>query len=456
MEKFRAKVLDNLMLWVALVAGFALIGIAVLIKSHDPYFEYRGFVLACGIATVFAGIGSTASIKYKAWSATGAAAIAIILFQVMKPDPAQDQYVRGQIEGTEKFLALYMRGSKPFLAGRIGKDAPFEYVAYRDELNSDTLVVTGELASVDVSRDITIGCIPIGLLKNALSSKRANFRLTFNKNGEIWQFWNNDGHYGEFGSSTCSSKAPKAATLVSPGSTHAGIMSALIPPAYAKQPSGVPRLVAALRSDNLSERSAAREALSRLKTSDEFKELAEAWDIKKSDYRTDLGVLFSWVNAIRTDRAVAPKILTSLDPEQIEYVVGLTGYPDKTIRINATEALSWFLQSTGWPGAPPSEQKTRELVTAIQKVFRSSEAVKELPAWRKFAASRTDELNPNNILYNTLYSLEDARCQINPVSLKELQKTVKDFEGIALTGGRLPQIAASAKTFTGLKACPTQ
>lgn len=445
-----ANVRGNALLIISLSAGFLLIGVGVGVKYLDPLFQFRGFVIACGIAAVFAGIGSTASVQYQGWTATGAAGIAILLFRLMDTDPSLPVFfVKGQVSGTEKFSALQIRGSKTFLTGRNSKNEPFQFVAFPEDLDSERLVVLGEVQIKEEIRDIVIGCIPVAVVKNALSStRRAELELVPSESRDEWRLQDKDGNpYGEFGKSTCRA-APGGRPQLQ--EKKAGHLDWLISPAYAQPDFSTRRaseLIDALNSDSLSERNRAREELARIASGESLSAIAKAWNIETSSYRTDLGIVFSWVNAIRRDRAVAPRILMALSPAQVEYLVLLTGYPDKTVRLNAVEVLSWFLQSTGWPGSPPSQSRQDELFSAIKKVFAGGPFEGRFIAWNKFTHSGTERLNQYNLLYNVLYDLADASCSLKDTDLKNLQAIVAAYEKSNLSRGEAPQIAERAKIF---------
>src|SRR5262249_55518876 len=138
--------------------------------------------------------------------------------------------------------------------------------------------------------------------------------------------------------------------------------------------------------------------------------------VAKSSYRADLGRLVAWVLAIRRSLAAAAGLANALSLRQIGYVVSLTGYGDSTMRVNATEVLSWLLQSTGLLAGPRSDQ-TEAILNEAERALSGPEA---------FGSSRPgSNFDYYNMAYNTIVALDDAKC--------DMRRETRDRFGDALS-----------------------
>jgi hypothetical protein len=108
-------------------------------------------------------------------------------------------------------------------------------------------------------------------------------------------------------------------------------------------------LIAALDSDNSDQRQAARVGLSKQNQISALRTAVAAWDIQKSSYRQDLGLLVAWTEAIHEDHETGIRLLESLSAEQVTYMLALAGHPDLTMRVNATQLIGLLLEASGSP-----------------------------------------------------------------------------------------------------------
>jgi hypothetical protein len=167
----------------------------------------------------------------------------------------------------------------------------------------------------------------------------------------------------------------------------------------------VQELIAALDSDNSDQRESARFGLSRQNDIAAMRTMAGAWDVSKSSYRQDLGLLIAWTEGIKLDPGAAERLLETLAPVQAAHIVELTGHTDRTMRGNATQLTTLLLRARGAP---------ERFLNAVLDVFRRS------PQSAAFTYLTT--------AYNVLVALDIAECNLKPGARREVLTALNTFE----------------------------
>ncbi len=411
---------------VLIVAGASMMGFV-----YPRLFNAGSLAMCIGFGLVLAAFGTRAAGTWQTWSVAGSGGIAIVLFLLLQalPSPPTEAitpaFVRGNLHGTNDFTSVRMFAAQFLLVGRGNTSDHFRFVAFPEDMKSPNfylLIVNEKDPSL---REAYIGCISSELIMSKMKSLDwVNLSIEKDQQNEVYRLRDNlDGkEYGEFGGPHCRQQGmpgrPKAAdasgNLLEWMARTFGI-SAL---AQGSTPS-IPDLIKALEAESSDIRAGARDQLGRLRDPASLKLMTASWDIDKSSYRADLGRLVAWTNATRQDRDTAARIATSLSPEQLGYVVRLTGHADKTMRYNATEVLSWMLQSTGWPNAPAPDT-TKTILSEVTNVFAGPDAIKLNKPGSEFDFANT--------AFNTLVAVDDAKCVLTPDARQSISTALAPFE----------------------------
>jgi hypothetical protein len=420
--------------YLAVAIGLVLVIAGAGMMMFDVRLFNHGSLATCvGFGLVLAAFGTRIAGKWREWSIVGSGATTIALFLLLQtvpqPPPPKVDYVRGNLHGTNDLTSLRMFAAQFLLIGRPTPAEHFRFIAFPDDLESPHFY----LQITDDEGDAYIGCIPTDLIKSRMgASGWINFTVQKEHDRKIWQLIDNaDGReHGEWGSPRCRAPGtePRKQLKVShrPGPARLAaaaprLLDAVLPGAALAQPAParIPALLDALESESSEVRASARDQLSLFTDQAAYHAMTATWDVTRSSYRADLGRLVAWVSAIRQNREMAVRVAMALKPDQLAYLVRLTGHGDRTMRYNATEVLSWLLQSTGWPSAPDGG-KSDAIVAAVAKAFGGPEDVLVEKAGAKFDYANTT--------FNTLVAIDDAKCVLKPDARRRLNESLLAFE----------------------------
>jgi hypothetical protein len=425
----------------AIAAGLALIaiGVGIMAFASARLFNAGSLAMCIGFGLVLAAFGTRAAGTWQTWSVAGSGGIAIVLFLLLQALPSTQSdtplFVRGNLHGTNDANSVRMFAAQFLLVGRSSPSEHFRFIAFPEDLDSKSFYVFIVDDKDPTMHENYIGCISVDLLKSRMKSG-GSINLTVQKDSEkkLYRLKDNldDKEYGEFGSPNCREQRgnhPKAARTrpstqfaTNDAASWFGSMFSIQARAgkmpKAKSP-GVSQLIQDLESDSTDVRASARDDLGDRTDASSLALMTSTWEIQKSSYRADLGRLVAWTNAIRDNRDAAPLIAGALSPDQLAYVVQLTGHPDKTMRYNATEVLSWMLQSTGWATAPAPD-KSKAIVDEIVNVFSGPKSIKITKPGTDFDFSNT--------AFNTLVALDDAKCVLNADTRQSISTVLAPFE----------------------------
>ncbi len=440
----------------AAACGFALIVVPFLWSDLSLGLQpFRWPIIVVGLAAIAAALGSQATVKYKVYSAGGTAAIVLIFAWALSPKPS---FVWGSIRGTEKFPSAVMMTNSSFLVGRMGDGQIFHFFAREEELRGPIFSITARNTDGALPQQIIIGCIPIDLLKKYLGNSDG-LDLTMSPDvadpeNPRWKLMETmkPTSIGQWGNPGCiESPTPlKAASLP----TRLG--NAVIPAAQAglpamepaqplKLPDEVSLLLAELGNGDFTTQVRTQDRIARLRDAPSIEAIVRAWN-EPWKTQVDTGLLVAWVRGIRADRAVAVPIASAMSKAQLDHVVELAGSHDYTVRYNATELLSWMLQSTGWPNGTPATQADIIVGVAL-KPFT------DVQGFFQPAAGVPTASLPNLSAFNAMVALNDAKCSLRSPDRTHAASVLKDFAASPQVATfQLQKTSAAAGQFQN-KAC---
>lgn len=352
-----------------------------------------------GFGITLAVFGSQANGKFLHFNLVGSGATAVALYLLLYYLPIHpfESYVRGKIGGTGMLESVAGKAREDFFVGRASKNDDYKFIIFEDEIGSPQLYFLFQFSK---DNDIYIGCIDSSLFGSRMGEDR-EVALTLEPDG-------NEGKYalidnetnqpiGRFNERRCSSAPgeapPKDVTFdFLSMKAYAADESAIISDALAR-----------LDSDDASQRDDARTQLAGLTLPESYTAVARSWHIEDSSYRQDLGRLVAWSEAIKLDRKNAVYIAQSLSPEQLSYLVQLTGQGDITLRQQATEVLHRLLETTSWPSGPPP-LTAQAIVKAVTDLLHN-------PKLAPISKPGVD-FRPDNRLYNTIVAIGFTDCNI--------------------------------------------
>jgi hypothetical protein len=425
---------------IAIGIGFVLIvvGAAIMAFVYPRLFNAGSLAMCIGFGLVLAAFGTRAAGTWQTWSVAGSGGISIMLFLLLQalptPQPDTLPFVRGNLHGTNEATSIRIFAAQFLLVGRSNASEHFRFVAFPEDVQSKNFYLFIVNERDPTMRESYIGCITTDLIKPRQGSTDwINLSIEKDAESKVYRLRHNlDGkEYGEFGSPNCREQGrgrPKAADASKPtriaGKVLDWIDAGIATPAFAGKGSkskgpGVGDLIKALEAESSDVRAEARDQLSEYADPASLALMTSTWDIKKSSYRGDLGRLVAWTNAIRENRDTAALVSVALSPEQLAYVVQLTGHPDKTMRYNATEVVSWMLQSTGWSKPPPPD-RTKAIVSEVTSVFSGPDAAK--------ISKPGTEFDFSNTAFNTLVAVDDAKCVLKPDARQSIATALAPFE----------------------------
>lgn len=438
----------------AAACGFALI---LLAYASDTLFvgtlPFRWPLIIVGLAAIAAALGAQAVVRNKVYSAGGMAAIVVIFAGLFgEPKPS---FVYGTIRGTDRFPSAVMASNANFLIGRVTDPGDFRFFAREEEIKGPIFSIVARNVEGALPRQIIIGCIEIDLLKRYLGDSDG-LDLTMSPDPQDPQNprWmlvqtTKTKPLGQWGNPACgagSGPSLRAASLPS------GIREGLVPAAYAADPNMAPptpplngqadveAIFRELDHAEFAFQVRAQDRVAKLQDAPSISAIVKAWKAPWND-RVDTGLVVAWVRSIRLDRALAVPIASALSKEQLDHIVDLAGSRDSTVRFNATELLSWMLQSTGWPSPPPGPQPTAILEAALRPFtstqdFFQRAAPDVAPAARALSA------------YNTMVALNDAKCVMREADRGRTSQALASFAAsAAVQAYGLQKTAAAAGQF---------
>ncbi|MBL6082757.1 hypothetical protein JMJ56_32910 [Belnapia sp. T18] len=444
----------------AALCGFALVGLALFGTAwHAAHFRWP--ILVVGLATILGALGAQVVVRYKWLAASGAAACVILLAQIFRPEVP---FVYGHLHGTENVPQVTVRGQTFFLAGKVSQDLHWQFFARSEWLTGDTFSIrfvepsqapssssVVSPPSTATPRPIIIGCIPMTVLRERVLDP-AGADLTLRRVEEA----ENDGEWrlyqagrisnqpiGHFGNPEC------PVTRTSLGAKTSPVRFAwprLFSLAFAQTDRGdAADLFRNLATTNLDIQTRALSDISHLRDPARISAIVSAWQPGAADLNVEGALLVAWVGSIRQDRSTAVSIGSSLSPEQLSRIVDLMGSSDLTVRRNATELLSWLLQSGSWPAGLRGERYA-SVVGAVLAPFVDPSAYD----------TTHEQTNKGNVRFNALVALQDARCDLPVPTRGEVDAALSAFAGTTYaTSGTLPRVLASIARFRGM-ACPTR
>ncbi len=128
-------------------------------------------------------------------------------------------------------------------------------------------------------------------------------------------------------------------------------------------------------------------------------------------------------------------------------MVELAGSSDYTARYNATELLSWILQSTGWSNGTPAPQ-AEMIVNAVLRPFADTQAFFQ-PGKEPPSSGHTYSA------YNAMVALNDAKCSMRAADRSRASSTLQTFTASPqVKAFKLEKTSAAAGQFQN-KQCPS-
>ena len=440
----------------AALCGFALIGLPFLTDNLSVGLQpYRWPMLVVGLAAIAAALGSQAVAKNKLFSAGGTAAIVVIFASIFtSPKPS---FVYGTIRGTDQFPSVAMMSISPFLIGRVTDHGDFHFFAREEEIKGPIFSITARNTEGASPQLIIIGCIKIDLLKKYLgNSDGLDLTMTpdmQDPNNPRWKLVQTLGTepLGEWGNPACTierNSPLKAASLPE------RILDAFVAPALALDPGGAPSspplqgpaeaeaILHQLDQGDFASQIRAQDRVATLRDASSISAVINGW---KAPWKVqvDTGLLVAWVRSIRAELAMAVPIASAMSQIQLDHIVELAGSRDYTVRYNATELLSWMLQSTGGKSPPPMPQAQADaiLVSALRP-FTDTEAF--------FQPMASDLPSPDHALsaYNAMVALNDAKCTMRELDRKRASEALGIFVASPqVKAHKLQQTSAAADLF---------
>jgi hypothetical protein len=398
--------------------------IAIGSVRYDPGMaSYRWPMLAVGFACIAAALGGVAVVRGKGWAAGGAAAVVLLFAWLLKPSPVL--YLSGVVHNTAKFIEFEMRSRTPFLTGRRSRDSDFEFFAREQDIQGPVFAIIGQ--DPDLIQSISVGCISTDFLrKNLENPDGADITLVATPDGD-WQVKSTKGGEnlgGVFAFKNCDlspeqeikasflrSKLPTTLQLISPAA------AADIEPK---------EIFSKLGSYSLEEKTAAQDQIASIRDATDAKTIMEAWTppssavirypnqwdaTNKQQVTIALNLVVGWVQGIRENRRVAPLVANTLKKDQLTSVVELAGSPEKAVRLNATNFLSWMIQTTRWEGDDGLHADQKDLIesTVTDTLHRSNQFTQ-------------------NSIYNLLVAIQYASCPKGDRPINEaIMNSVKEF-----------------------------
>jgi hypothetical protein len=390
----------NVVFFTAVVLGLVLAGSSTAFR---PYFALNGtqsdLVLCIGCALVLAAFGGQATVRVGGAIMAGAAALALGLF-VYLHSISDALFVRGTVHyfDYQKYESLDITQSNRVL-GRIEQNdsnpqrSRYDFVLFKSEIDGGTIEVsltardtnTEQLLAVDVADvDWAFG-----------DRRRLEWELREVSDGgeKILTLFERSRkrEIAREGTVRLSDNQSRS------GSNRTGFpWMAIALAAAAPQKVDVPLMLRRLKSDDAGTRRDARNALAQAPL-ESVPTIMQTFATQLSDYRVKLGVCVAMTQMLRRDTKIAPAIVKLLTNDDVARLVDVTGDPDPTVRVYATEFLvalrdsratnlairraastqddnaryNWLLVTqAGWPTLTAAEKQT--LAPQVQQTRQSA------------------------------------------------------------------------------------
>lgn len=414
------------------ICGFVIIAAGFFATDVDPRLSYAQWpMISVGMAIVMGAVGAQVTTKLKWVSASGAAAMVLVFSHVFTPT-TDSPFVYGHLRGTQESVAVVVKGQTRFLSGKTDSDGYWQFFALDNWLNGEIFSITMTLDTETGGPPVIIGCIDLQLLREAVGLPSGLdltlARIASATEGEEWVLvkTSESEKLGHFGNPECPVNFPDL-TVGDLGQSKDGgfgsdLAGLLIPQAAAQEAVDPRQLYYGLSSGNLEVQTDARDSIAGLREGEAIATIIENWSPEQSSQEVDTNLMVAWVSAIRQDRALAVPIATEMSPDQLAYIVALTGSTDRTARYNATELLSWMTQATGWPNPVPEDQ-SKLLFEAVLAPYQDPVAFA-----RSFAGR--DELDVGNVSYNALVALNWAACAMAEDDRAMVADVLAEFEAM--------------------------
>ena len=350
------------------ICGFLLILIAwIAPRSDSDFLRYRWPLMAVGMSIIMGAAGAQVVAKLKWLVAGGAAAMVLVFAYVLKPDPLPPSapYLYGYVRTTGELQSLVLNAGVPLLVGHRGEGTEFQFFGLDTDLRGEYFWIQARNKEGVLPKLIIIGCLKTELLRKQVGNKDG-VDLSLSQDQKEQQLWylqetGKPDRLGDFGNPACAPKSEppiKGAMLDSTPSQRA--WGFIMPAAFAAQGApytGDPKaLISSLRSPDFTVQTQTQSAIAGMRNPGQIRALVQLWetDVPPPDVIPNL--LIAWVQAIRGDRVVASYIGQAIPDALMSRVVDLAGNPDRLVRFNATEFISWLLQATRWPTQLPPSQ----------------------------------------------------------------------------------------------------
>lgn len=454
------------LVYIAVIAGLLLTAaggfIAVQAENYTPGVHFAALVACAGLAMVLVAVGGKSVGTWKTWSVAGAAAAAPLLFylqwqlqpNVPVPSPSVSQVLNGELRGTGKFRQVTIWTSNgPLYLRRQNVGHHFQFVGLRDQIEraQDFFVAIENEPGKD-PESFTINCIDSKVLQEGLKTNQPLVLFVRHASGSSnesgWYVYDGaNKKYGMYNRDDCGDQGQpddlKPALLHSPLKrlmlAHTGISDSLLnlsrftialtTRAHAQPVDAPPSLAdlwQALEADSSDQRVAARLELSKRTDAEQITAMAQAWNIIKSSYRQDIGIVDVWNRAIKTKGdAVAVRIAHALGPSQVSYVLALTGYPDETMRANATRLVSSLIQATTSTGQITVDH-SQVIMETVLRALRS-------PLDLLSGIRRDIQFQPLNVVTNSIVAMVWAGCEAAMMDRQQVLEVLTQ-----LANGELP------------------
>jgi hypothetical protein len=337
--------------YVALIAGLLIAGFGFYYTTLSPSYWQLAALAACiGFGIILVAFGTHVHGSYRGWTVVGAGAMAIVLYLVLAFVPLKTvkPYVLITLDSSSEMQSVAASASRSILVGRPTGSESFRMVAFPGDLNTKFINILFVNKPGKSPQEFYIRCVNTEPMRTALDhGEEMTFQLQLLDDTQEYVLI--DGSTGQ----QVGTHKPLCQDDKSPqgvASLSDRLLGAVLAPASAGGlNSDIDSYLSGLPSETSETRDWARKSLAQLSSQDDWNHVASTWNIREANYRQDLGRLVGWVTAVNNDRANAVRIVESLSPEQMKYIVDLTGSNDSTMRNWSTEFLSWALQATGWP-----------------------------------------------------------------------------------------------------------
>lgn len=332
----------------ALSVGFALVALPLLLSMDAT----RGDLILCaGIAIVLAAFGGQATVQVGGIIMAGAAAISIGLFIYLQ-SVKKDHYTRGSISGINAVNYDVILKTRNNILGStipVGSNlarARYDFVVFKSELDADTVevLVSVKGGNVDVGSDKVARIASSHFEKYFGTNRRLDWELKSKLVDNGIEFDVVDNSTRKTISTEIVAAIPSSATFAS--NVARGLSRTLeaidfIGPVEAQEatPQQLKSLIDQLKSEDTATRRGARDALATL-VPEHVPALMNAMRAELQNYRVKLGIAVALSEMLRQDRGRTTAISRQLSDADLELLLTLTGDPDRTVRVYATQFLS--------------------------------------------------------------------------------------------------------------------